>query len=131
MITYSDDKNQDAALVADLFRRSGIKRPFEDTERIKRMIEGADLLITAWQDGCMVGVARAITDYSYCCYLSDLAVDASCQKQGVGKELIRLVQERIGDQCSLVLISAPNAVDFYTRLGLQKSDKAFVIPRLK
>jgi len=131
IITYSDDKNQIAAHVAEVFKRSGIKRPYDDLDRIQAMIEQADVLITAWQDGEMVGVARALTDYCYCCYLSDLAVDLSCQKQGIGKELIRQVQEHIGEQCSLVLISAEGAVDFYTGLGLPKSDRAFVVPRVK
>jgi ribosomal protein L18E len=84
MITYSDDKVQAAKDVAEVFRESGIKRPFEDLERIQRMIDNSDVVITAWVDGKMIGVARALTDFSYCCYLSDLAVDKNYQQHGVG-----------------------------------------------
>jgi predicted N-acetyltransferase YhbS len=131
MIIYLDEKTQNASEVAEVFKNSIIKRPFEDLERIQRMIDNADILITAWLDGKMIGLARAITDYSYCCYLSDLAVDIRYQKHGIGTELVKHVQTKIGDECSLVLLSAPGAVEYYPRLGFERADKAFVIKRKK
>ncbi|NMO96558.1 GNAT family N-acetyltransferase [Paenibacillus lemnae] len=130
-IKYSEDKDQQARDVAEVFKNSGIKRPYEDIHRIQRMIDQSDVLITAWAEGRMVGVARGLTDYAYCCYLSDLAVDKKYQKHGIGKELIARVQHAIGEECSLVLLSAPGAVDYYPRVGFTKSDKAYVIPRKK
>ena len=35
----------------------------------------ADIIVTARADGLLVGISRAITDHSFCTYLSDLAVD--------------------------------------------------------
>ncbi len=128
-IHYSSEKKQSAKDIAEVFKKSGIKRPAEDLDRIQRMAENADFLITAWSGDKMVGVARGITDYSYCCYLSDLAVDLDYQKHGIGTELVRRVQETIGPQCSLVLLSAPGAVDYYPKLGFVKNDRAFVIAR--
>lgn len=95
------------------------------------MIDNADILITAWEAGRMIGVARAITDYSYCCYLSELAVDLQYQRHGVGIELVRIVQSRIGDECSLILLSVPSAMEYYPRIGFQKADHAFLIKRKK
>jgi ribosomal protein S18 acetylase RimI-like enzyme len=129
MITYSEDKNQQAKDVAQVFKSSGLRRPSDDLERVQRMIDHADILITAWDGDTMIGVARAITDFSYCCYLSDLCVDASYQHQGIGTELIRRVQARIGDECSLLLLSAPEAVEYYPRIGFETTDKAFLIRR--
>lgn len=129
MITYSNNKEEAAKDVAQVFERSGIKRPYEDHERIQRMIDHANVLITAWDEGKMVGVARAITDYSYCCYLSDLAVDIAYQKHGIGKELVERVQLEVGEECSVVLLSSLGAVDFYPRIGFEKSERAFVIAR--
>ncbi|TCZ81292.1 GNAT family N-acetyltransferase [Paenibacillus albiflavus] len=129
MIVYSDDKLQKAKDVAQVFLNSGINRPSEDLPRIQHMIDEADILVTAWDNGIMVGVARAITDYSYCCYLSDLAVDRNYQKQGIGKELVSKVQEMIGEQCMLLLLSAPGAMDYYPRIGFESVDNAFVIRR--
>ncbi|RXZ79722.1 GNAT family N-acetyltransferase [Paenibacillaceae bacterium] len=131
MIEYSDDRVQSAKDVAEVFRLSNMKRPYEDLERIQKMIDHADVLITAWSEGKMVGVARAITDFSYCCYLSDLAVDSDYQKHGIGRELVARVQTAIGEECSLVLLSAPGAVDYYPKIGFSRADKAFLIARKK
>lgn len=109
--------------------KSGIKRPHEDHDRIQRMIDHADVLITAWDQGKMIGVARALTDFAYCCYLSDLAVVRDYQHHGIGKELVARVRRAIGDSCSIVLLSSPSAIDFYPRIGFSKSDRAFVIKR--
>lgn len=131
MITYLVDKNQKASDVAEVFKNSGIKRPYEDLERIQRMVDNADILITAWKGEKMIGLARAITDYSYCCYLSDLAVDRDYQKQGIGRNLITRLQTELGDECSVVLISSPIATEYYPHLGFIKNDKAYVIARKK
>ena len=77
----------------------------------------------------LVGVARAITDYSYCCYLSDLAVDEQYQRQSIGQRLVAMLREKLGEQVSLLLISAPGAVDYYPKLGFEKSERAYLIPR--
>lgn len=128
-ITYSSDKMQSAQDVAAVFKSAGIKRPHEDYDRIQRMIDHSDVMITAWIDGKMIGVARAITDYSYCCYLSDLAVDLDYQKHGIGKELVKRVQDAVGEECSIVLLSSPGAAEFYPRIGFDKSDRSFVMAR--
>lgn len=131
MITYLVNKSLQASEVAEVFKSSGIKRPHEDLERIQRMIDNADITISAWDDDKLIGIARALTDYSYCCYLSDLAVDLNYQHQGIGKALVQKLQEVLGDETSLVLLSAPGAVDFYPRIGFEKSERAFVIARKK
>ncbi|KAA9032418.1 GNAT family N-acetyltransferase [Niallia endozanthoxylica] len=128
-ITYEFVQKLDAEEMADVFKKSGITRPVDDLERIQRMIDHADIIVTARNNGQLVGIARAITDYSYCCYLSDLAVDAQYQRSGIGKELVRRIQEKLGDEVALLLVSAPNAVDYYPRIGFEKSDKAFLIKR--
>jgi GNAT superfamily N-acetyltransferase len=85
-LVYKVNSPVTAQEVAELFRSSGIKRPVDQLERIQRMIDHADLTITAWDGSKLVGIARAITDYSYCCYLSDLAVDRAYQNLGIGKQ---------------------------------------------
>ncbi|MFJ7725232.1 GNAT family N-acetyltransferase [Neobacillus sp. NPDC097160] len=117
--------------LSDVFKMSGIRRPVDDLPRLQRMIEQADLLITAWDRQTLVGVARAITDFSYCCYLSDLAVNKDYQKRGIGKELVRLVQEEIGDEVMLLLLSAPAAMEYYPRIGFDKVENGFIIHRKK
>jgi predicted N-acetyltransferase YhbS len=128
-ILYEFVQAIDASEVADVFKKSGINRPVDDLDRIQRMIDHADIIVTARKNGQLVGIARAITDYSYCCYLSDLAVDTEIQRAGIGKELVRLLQEKLGNEVTLMLIAAPTAVEYYPRIGFEKLDKAFWIRR--
>lgn len=128
-IEYRHNYPLDPAEVARVFDASGITRPTCDLARIARMFAAPSLVISAWHSGRLVGVSRSLTDYSYCCYLSDLAVDKSLQGQGVGKELIKRTQAVIGDEVSLILLSAPGAMSYYPAVGFQRADNAFVIRR--
>jgi ribosomal protein S18 acetylase RimI-like enzyme len=128
-ITYRSDTALAATELADVFRRSTIRRPFDDLPRMQQMIDKADLIITACDGGKLVGVARSLTDYCFACYLSDLAVDVAYQKQGIGKELVRRTREAIGSSTTLLLIAAPAAVDYYGKIGFEKMDRAWWIDR--
>jgi ribosomal protein S18 acetylase RimI-like enzyme len=128
-LTYQTEPTLTATELADIFTRSGIRRPAEDLPRLAQMIEKADLLITARDGEKLVGVARSLTDFCFACYLSDLAVDRDYQKQGIGKELIRLTREAIGDAAVLLLIAAPEAMDYYGKVGFEKLDRAWWINR--
>ncbi len=103
------------------------RRPVDDHACIAGMIEQADLIVTARADGALVGVARSVTDFHYCCYLSDLAVDERYQKRGIGKQLIDETQNRLGSRCTLILLSAPAAIDYYPRLGFEKHSQAWIL----
>ena len=89
----------------------------------------ADILWTAWDGERLVGVARALTDYAYACYLSDLAVDAACQRQGIGKTLVAHLQAQIGADVALILLAAANAMDYYPKIGFEALDNGFIIRR--
>lgn len=118
--------------VEEVFHTSGIRRPVGDNDRIQRMIDNADEIITVRDGERLIGFLRAITDYSYCCYISDIAVDKDYQGQGIGKELIRILRERLGEEeIQYILTSAPKAVGFYEKIGFERADKAFVIKRKK
>ena len=118
------------AAFIDLLQRSTLaaRRPVESPECIKAMLQHANLLCTAWDGDALVGVARSVTDFEYCCHLSNLAVDVKYQHQGVGRELIRLTQARLGKQAKIELLAAPLARDYYPKLGFDAHDSAWVIP---
>lgn len=117
--------------VADLFLSAGLKRPSNDIDRISRMLANANLTVTAWDGERLVGIARALTDFAYCCYLSDLAVDAAYQKQGIGRKLVETVQDEISEEVMLLLLSAPDAMPYYPRIGFEKVENGWTIPRKK
>lgn len=117
--------------VAAVFNASGIRRPTKDLARIERMFANADLIVSAWHEGKLIGVCRALTDFSYCCYLSDLAVANAYQNQGIGRELIARVQASIGDEVALILLSAPEAMEYYPKVGFEKIENGFIVKRVK
>lgn len=129
MITYGKRTELDEQDVIEVFDSSGIVRPITQPARIKEMIQQADLIYTAWDGHKLVGIARCVTDFSYCCYLSDLAVRKEYQSQGIGKELIDHVAQAIGDEVSLILLSAPGAMEYYPKVGFDKADNAFIVKR--
>lgn len=114
----------------DVLKRSTLaaRRPVDDRDRIRRMIAQADVIVTARQKGLLVGVSRAITDYAFCTYLSDLAVDLAFQRQGIGKELIRRTHAAAGRETTLILLSAPAAVEYYPHIGMQQHNSCWTIP---
>lgn len=117
----------------DLLKRSTLseRRPVDDPERMQKMLDHGNVIITAWVDGLLVGVSRAITDFSFCCYLSDLAVDQAFQHQGIGKELVRLTHEAAGMETMLILLAAPAAVNYYPRIGMRNFSHCYVLDRKK
>lgn len=129
LITYETGTALEPEAFIDVLRRSGLaeRRPVDDPGVIRGMLDHADLLVTAWAGELLVGVARSVTDFHYCCYLSDLAVDRAHQKSGIGRELIRRTRENLGPACILILLSAPAAVGYYPRLGFSAHDSAWVL----
>ena len=128
-IIYKLDKIPETDLIINLYNSSGINRPTTDKDRILKMYSNSNLVVTAWNDDELVGIARSLTDYCYACYLSDLAVSKGYQKHGIGKELIRLTKERIGSQTMLLLLSAPTAMEYYPKVDFQTVTNGFIINR--
>ncbi|MDE3021685.1 MAG: GNAT family N-acetyltransferase [Pseudomonadota bacterium] len=128
-IEYSQNIPLSAAEVAEVFNASGIRRPTNDLARIEHMLANANLTWSAWHEGRLIGLARALTDFSYCCYLSDLAVVKSYQNQGIGSELIDRIKTVIGEEVALILISSPEAIGYYPRIGFDRIDNGFIIKR--
>ena len=115
----------------DLLVRSTLaeRRPVDEPETIWGMLEHAGVIITARLDGRLVGISRAVTDYCYCTYLSDLAVDRQYQRRGIGRELIRKTHEAAGLKTTLILLAAPLARTYYPHIGMQSHDSCWIIPR--
>lgn len=127
-ISYRTGVVPTEAVIA-LYRDSGLNRPVDDAERIAAMYRNSDLIISAWEDDRLVGVARSITDSVYCCYLSDLAVLKTFQGKGIGKELIARTRAAAGDGCILLLLSAPGAMTYYPAIGMETLSNAFMFQR--
>ena len=130
-LTYHINKPVEAGIVADLFRDSGIRRPVDDISRIEKMLENANLIITAWDGEKLIGICRCLTDFAYCCYLSDLAVASQYQRRGIGKELIARTKEYLGEDVMILLLAAPAAKDYYAPVGFTKVENGWIINRMR
>jgi len=128
-IIYRSDIVPETVHVTSLYKSSGLNRPVDDEARIAEMYRNSNLIITAWHENKLVGVARSLTDFCYCCYLSDLAVHEEYKQQGIGKKLIALTQEETGDRVTLILLSAPGAMGYYPKAGFDAITNGFIINR--
>ncbi|MPR33113.1 GNAT family N-acetyltransferase [Salmonirosea aquatica] len=128
-ITYRHDKTPTPEQVIELYNNAGLPRPTHDPERIAKMYEHSNLIVTAWDGETLVGVARCITDWAWSCYLADLAIRSDYQKAGIGKKLIELTKEKVGDQSMVLLLSVPTALDYYPKVGFTKQESSFIINR--
>ena len=130
-ITYKTNVAPVTGDIVELYISAGLRRPVDDAVRITEMYANSNLVVSAWDDNRLVGVARSLTDFCYCCYLSDLAVHNDYKQQGIGKQLIALTRETLGEQVTLILLSAPGAMDYYPKVGFIKEDRSFIIHRAK
>jgi predicted N-acetyltransferase YhbS len=130
-IDYHSDVKITEQEFIDLLKRSTLdqRRPVNELPRISKMLEHGNVLITAWDDEKLVGISRALTDFSFCTYLSDLAVDVAYQHQGIGKELVMRTHETAGHETTLILLAAPAAVNYYPKIGMEKFDHCYLIKR--
>lgn len=128
MISYKVENNLDINEFRTVLLNStlGERRPIDDLERLQKMLEFANLIITARDDGKLVGVSRSITDFGFCTYLSDLAVDEAYQKQGIGKELIKFTKNETPDAV-LILLAAPAAETYYPKIGMKQFKQCYFI----
>jgi len=131
-IAYQIEPTLSPAEFIDVLTRSTLaeRRPVDRLDLIERMLEHANVIVTARDaTGLLVGVSRAITDFGYATYLSDLAVDETYQRRGIGRELIRRTHAAAGLETALILLAAPKARDYYPHIGMQRHDSCWIIPR--
>jgi len=105
----------------------GERRPIHDRDCMEGAVANSNLIVSAWDDSRIIGIARSITDFHYACYLSDLAVHRRYQKLGIGKRLQSLTQEQLGARCKLILIAAPEANSYYRHIGYQHNNRCWTL----
>jgi predicted N-acetyltransferase YhbS len=127
-ITYKIENALDPSEFREVLIKSTLaeRRPVDDLERIKKMCASANLIVSAKEDEKLVGVARSVTDFAYCTYLSDLAVDVKYQKMGIGKRLIEETK-KAAPQAKIILLSALAAIDYYPKIGMRRHEHCFTL----
>lgn len=127
-IVYRTDVVPSVEQFRSVLVRSGLaeRRPVADERILTNMLRHANLTVTAWDGETLAGIGRSVTDFSFCCYLSDLAVDRAYQRRGIGARIIAETRQLLDSSCLLILLSAPNAVTYYEALGMERHTAAFV-----
>ncbi len=127
MITYRLGNDLDVDKVIALYQTSTLadRRPVQDRARVQQMVDGASLIVSAWDGERLVGMARTLTDFSYVAYVADLAVCPDHQRQGIGRELLKRTRQALHPETTLVLLSAPQANQFYQRVGFDHHPRAW------
>ncbi len=128
--TYSTTETPTVEEFADVLRRSTLaeRRPMQDANCLAQMVEHANLWATCRLDGKLIGVARSLTDFGYCCYLADLAVDQAFARQGIGQRLIEETGRRLGPHAKIILLAAPKASAYYPHIGFEQHPSAWTKP---
>jgi GNAT superfamily N-acetyltransferase len=124
---YGNDLDLDQ--VIELYKAStlGERRPVDDRQTMLDMLRHANLVVTAWRGNLLIGIARTLTDFNYVGYLSDLAVRASHQREGIGIALIQKTREKMGPRSSIILLAAPKATEYYPKIGFSKHNRAWIL----
>lgn len=132
MIDYRLEPNLSVEEFIDVLVRSTLaeRRPVDDRRAIRLMLANADVILTARLDGLLIGISRAISDFAFCTYLADLAVDVAHQGRGIGRELIRRTHLEAGLDTTLILLSAPKAQTYYPHIGMTKHESCWITPRI-
>ncbi len=115
----------------NLLHESGLaeRRPVHNRECIEGMVTNSNLMVSAWDDNKLIGIARSMTDFHYACYLSDLAVNRNYQQSGIGRQLQSITQQQLGPECKLILVAAPDANPYYEHLGYTHNPRCWILNR--
>jgi len=127
-IDFSSSRQPTLDEVIELYRAStlGERRPVDQRHVMRGMVDNADITVTAWNGDRLVGIARTLTDYTYCAYLADLAVHLDWQRRGIGTELIEATKRLLEPTCFMTLLAAPAANDYYPRVGFEHNSRAWI-----
>ena len=130
-IRYEHNTMPSTEMIIDLYQSAGLHRPIKDQSRIAKMFAHSNLVVTAWDENKLVGISRSLTDFCYCCYVSDLAVREDYKSRGIGKKLLQITKDIVGEESNLLLLAAPSAIEYYPKIGMEKVDNGFIIKRLE
>ena len=126
-LQFSLERRPAAAQYIALLEAAGIahRRPVDKPEVIQAAVDGAQLMVTAWDGDSLAGALRAITDFHLHCYVCEIAVNPARQRDGIGLELQRLLRAQLGPECRIKLSSTRDAATYYPHIGYERVEFAW------
>lgn len=116
---FLDDALPSPEQLATLYTSVGWTSYTDQPEQLQRAVAGSSLVITAWEEENLLGLARVISDGETIAYLQDILVHAGHQRRGIGRELfIRAVTPFAHVRQKVLLTDdEPGQRAFYESLG--------------
>lgn len=126
MITFQVEEELALEEYVFILEDSGLgkRRPMEDRQHLNRMIKGSNLLVTARENGNLVGFLRGLSDFCYRCFIADLAVAKNYQGKGIGREILTFTRS-LAPEARLILFAAEDAEPFYQKLGFKPHERCY------
>lgn len=126
MISYELEKNLPLQEFIYVLRDSGLgeRRPMHDVDHLEKMLRNSNLVIVAREGGAIVGVLRALTDFSYRTFIADLAVISGRQGEGIGRGMLAFARN-LAPEARLILFAAENVTSFYEKIGFQLHERCY------
>jgi len=94
---------------------------FRETEAIKKSLEKSLVVISAWHNDKLVGIARATGDGVFNATIWDMAVRKDYQNKGIGKLIMKSMLTKL-DDCGIPLITLYTEYanrNFYSKLDFE------------
>lgn len=128
MVAFRHDHEVDLDALSVLFRSVGWGARGGDPASLARVLAGSRWVVTAWDEGTLVGFARAISDGVTTAYVTDVVVAPSHRRRGIGTELVQqLLAGR--DSIQFLLRAEPALEPLYRKLGFGDPDHVLRRPR--
>jgi hypothetical protein len=114
-VTYETTDTLDVSELAEFYARQE-HRPVVSADKLARMIEKSDCLVTARRDGRLIGIARGLGDGVYG-HLAECKLDPCCQgPAAVTRKDGRIEHDREGIACEM----ASRVIDALRELGVEE-----------
>ena len=95
----------------------------EKPAALHKALVASHSLVTAWQDGRLVGLGNAISDGHLVVYYSHLLVDPEFQGMGIGTQLMRRLMAHYAGFHQQLLVADGRATGFFSKCGFKRAGK--------
>ena len=123
-INYSEEISINTTELLVLYNDAGWKAYTSKPEELTAAVSNSLFVLTAREDGKLVGMLRAIGDGLTIIYIQDILVLESHQRKGIGSSLLKMTLDKYPAVRQIVLLTdnKPETVSFYERAGLVSPD---------
>lgn len=120
---FTNDLAPDA--VAHLFSQTAWTKT-RTPEQIAWMLKSTPLILAAFDSDRLIGVARVITDDLFRAYIEDVIVDEAFRGQGIGRELMEHLMDRLVHVEEITFNCEEHLIPFYEKFGFERFDMPFM-----